>query len=214
MYEAVATSDLYCWALFAGAPGSLNDLNVLQRSPVLRRLLDGGWYRIGFTANNHDHTHSYLLVDGIYPSYDVFVSTISHPVDEAQRFFAKRQESVRKDVERLFGVLKGRFHILVNPARSMSWDFITKVITCCVILNNMIVRDEKVTEEEIQDLIESGKLASSFVGSIDPNGAGANEVDPIKKTILQLDAMKNKDKHAALVQDLVKEMWHRKGAGN
>ena len=59
------------------------------------------------------------------------------------------QESVRKDVERAFGVLQSRWGIVRNPA--LSWDErkFWEVMTACVIMHNMIVEDER--DESIFD---------------------------------------------------------------
>uniref|UniRef100_A0A0D3B8S3 Myb-like domain-containing protein n=1 Tax=Brassica oleracea var. oleracea TaxID=109376 RepID=A0A0D3B8S3_BRAOL len=57
--------------------------------------------------------------------------------------FAQRQEAVRKDVERAFGVLQTRFAIVKNPA--LFWDKVKteKIMRACIILHNMIVEDER-----------------------------------------------------------------------
>ncbi|CAN6319320.1 unnamed protein product [Urochloa humidicola] len=39
--EAVASEDLWIWHSFFGLPGSLNDINVLHRSPLFQRLKEG-----------------------------------------------------------------------------------------------------------------------------------------------------------------------------
>uniref|UniRef100_A0A0D3B8C5 DDE Tnp4 domain-containing protein n=1 Tax=Brassica oleracea var. oleracea TaxID=109376 RepID=A0A0D3B8C5_BRAOL len=57
--------------------------------------------------------------------------------------FAQRQEAVRKDVERAFGVLQARFGIIKNPARIWDKVKIGKIMRACIILHNMIVEDER-----------------------------------------------------------------------
>ena len=39
--EVVASQDLWIWHAFFGLPGSLNDINVLERSPVFATLTEG-----------------------------------------------------------------------------------------------------------------------------------------------------------------------------
>ncbi|KAI3704588.1 hypothetical protein L1987_74813 [Smallanthus sonchifolius] len=85
MLEAVASNDLWFWHAFCGPPGSNNDINVLQQSPL-------------FT-------------------------------DE-------------KDVERAFDVLKAKWGILKRPARSRKSEKIRNVVYACMLLHNMIIKDD------------------------------------------------------------------------
>jgi len=48
----------------------------------------------------------YYFADGIYPLWLTFVKTIHAQQRNKRKHFAKTQESVRKDVERVFGVLQ------------------------------------------------------------------------------------------------------------
>ena len=49
-----------------------------------------------------DVVMGYYLADGIYPEWQIMMKTIASPQTEKQNWFAKRQESRRKDVERGF----------------------------------------------------------------------------------------------------------------
>ena len=55
----------------------------------------------------------YFLVDGIYPKWPIFISTIldTTPGSKDKRF-AAYQEAVRKDIEQAFGVIVKKFDIL------------------------------------------------------------------------------------------------------
>lgn len=77
--EAVASYDLWIWHAFFGAPGSLNDLNILARSPLFEQLIAGDGPSTAFEVNGHKYDMGYYLVDGIYPTYATFVKTISQP---------------------------------------------------------------------------------------------------------------------------------------
>nr|XP_043612351.1 uncharacterized protein LOC122584196 [Erigeron canadensis] len=55
--------------------------------------------------------------------------------------FKRYQEAARKDVERAFGVLQGRWQIVEQQARAYSVIKIKRIMLCCVILHNIIVED-------------------------------------------------------------------------
>ena len=93
--------------------------------------------------NGHEYDKGYYLADGIYPTWSTFVKTIRSPNGEADCHFAKRQESVRKDVERAFGVLQGRFAVVRYPCLSWSLDEMCEIMNACVIMHNMIIEDER-----------------------------------------------------------------------
>ena len=52
------------------------------------------------------------------------------------------QESARKDVERAFGVLKSKWGITRRPMRAYSVGKIRGVVYACMLLHNMIIKDE------------------------------------------------------------------------
>jgi hypothetical protein len=110
--EAVATKDLRIWHAFFGMPGSYNDLNILDRSPVIDDLANGRTPQVEFFVNGNRYDMAYYLADKIYPEWATLVKTKSEPVNPKDSTFADAQESARKDVERCFGVLRSRFRII------------------------------------------------------------------------------------------------------
>jgi Plant transposon protein len=107
--EAVADYNTWFWHTAFGPPGSNNDINIWDRSPLLKAILSGYYeeeldynYSIGSTA----FSRLWFLVDGIYPELSRFVKRISVPMNKLQKRFSKWQEGKRKVVERAFGVLQ------------------------------------------------------------------------------------------------------------
>ena len=156
--EAVADHSGYIWYSNFGNPGSMNDLNVLDRSSIVDGLISGeldiSTDPYDIDSNGHDHDWMYFLVDGIYPEWAIFVDTFSNKDDPKRGKFAARQERVRKDIECAFGVLVSRFHILDWPIwKNWYLDDIKDLLDCCIILHNMIVeaRNGKLSEEEARE---------------------------------------------------------------
>lgn len=141
MMEAVASHDLWIWHAFFGPPGSNNDINVLMQSPLFLTERNGTAPKCPFVVNGRAYKRGYYLTDGIYPSWSTFVKAYKYPTDPREKKFKKLQESARKDVERAFGVLKGKWGILSRPLRQMTVARIRNLVYTCVILHNMIIHD-------------------------------------------------------------------------
>lgn len=140
--EAVASHNLWIWHAFFGIPGSHNDINVLQRSSVFKKLCNGELPPCNYTVNCRYYNMGYYLADGIYPQWAMFVKTISKPRGKKQSHFATMQETARKDVERAFGVLQAHWGIMRSAAMMWESETLWQLMTCCVILRNMIIEDE------------------------------------------------------------------------
>ncbi|XP_073360041.1 uncharacterized protein [Aegilops tauschii subsp. strangulata] len=65
--EAVASHDLWIWHAFFGMSGSHNDINMLQRSSMSRRLCNGESPSCNYNVNGQDYNMRYYPVNGIYP---------------------------------------------------------------------------------------------------------------------------------------------------
>ncbi|KAD3069252.1 hypothetical protein E3N88_37132 [Mikania micrantha] len=157
MLEAVASQDLWIWHAFFGASGSNNDINVLDQSPIYNDLIEGKAPGQQFICNDTTYKYGYYLVDGIYPQWATFVKSFTsrQTADEKRLYFQNRQEGARKDIERAFGVLKHKWHMIQHPGRSR----IRNALYACVILHNMIIEDNgraicEFYEEDEPNLLE------------------------------------------------------------
>ena len=140
--EAISDHRRYIWYSNFGDPGSLNDLNVLDKSSIVGSLLSGNLALKSpenYMINGTERDWLYFLVDGIYPEWSIFVNTYSKPTQAKRKKFARKQESARKDIACAFGILVSRWHILQRPFRNWYLEDIVAILHCCVILHNMIV---------------------------------------------------------------------------
>lgn len=136
--KAVASYDLWIWHAFFNLPGSLNN-----RLSFFQELYEDRAPKCEYVVNDHEYKIGYFLSDEIYPKWATFIKTIPLPQVAKQKLFIERQESVRKDVERAFDVLQGRFAIVCDPAYLMNEKEIGVIMRTCVILHNMIVENER-----------------------------------------------------------------------
>jgi hypothetical protein len=145
--EAVASKGLWIWHVFFGTAESNNDINVLNRSPLFIQKLRGEAPQVQYVVNGKPYSTGYYLADGIYPDWAALMKSIPSPLNDKDRYFAKRQEKERKVVECSFGVLQSRFNIIHRPARLWKRKDVVNITMVRVILHNMIVEDEK---EDVQ----------------------------------------------------------------
>ena len=139
--EAIAGHDMYFWHVFLGCPGSLNDLNVMGVSSLASTYMESAARTMKYTVGDTEFEGAFFLADGIYPSYAYLMKTISNPTNPKEKLFAKKQEGCRKDVERAFGRLLSKWHILNVAARTWFLGNVKKIWRACFILHNMTIRD-------------------------------------------------------------------------
>jgi hypothetical protein len=140
--EALADHNLWFWHHSFGWPGSLNDINIWNRSYLLKAFLDGSFANdVDFEFQIGDGVFHclWVMVDGIYPELSRLVKTIQEPVGHKASRYARWQESVRKDVNRAFGVLQRTFHVLVKKMELWYVGDIASIVNSCICIQNMMV---------------------------------------------------------------------------
>ena len=142
---------------------------------------------------------AYYLADGIYPSWATFVKTIGKPQGNKRKYFAKAQESVRKDVERAFGVLQARFTIIRGQARVWDVETLAYIMKACVIMHNMIVEDEGVVDPE-----------ERFDDEEDNVRASRQRTPDLLEFIKTRKKIRDNEMHHQLQEDLVEHLWQHK----
>ncbi|XP_048618736.1 putative nuclease HARBI1 isoform X1 [Brassica napus] len=207
--EAVASYDLWIWHAFFGPPGTLNDINVLDRSPVFDDIIKGQAPNVTFSVNGREYHMAYYLTDGIYPKWATFIQSIPLPQGPKAVLFAQRQEAVRKDVERAFGVLQARFAIVKNPA--LFWDKVKigKIMRACIILHNMIVGDERdgYTQYDTSEFQQGEDTGTSHVDLTYSTDIPTN----VANMMSVRTRIRDSQMHQQLKDDLVEHVWLKFG---
>ncbi|XP_047965891.1 uncharacterized protein LOC125210378 [Salvia hispanica] len=145
------------------------------------------------------------MVSSIYTKLCPRLSSISCPTGARREFFAAKQESARKDVERGFSVLQARWGIVKGPARSRYRHHIANVMYVCIILHNMIIHNEGRAASEWSDDEagpSTGHAASPVVRGLSYG---------VTERLQAQESMRNQQAHLDLMNDMIEEVWTRNG---
>jgi Plant transposon protein len=203
---------------FFGIPGSRNDLNIMNASPLFQSIRAGSFppARPSTTVDDLDLTWYYFLVDSIYPRYRIFLTTYTRPSNNKEKMLARVQEGARKAVDRLFAVLFSRWYILHRPARGWHVDDVVDILTACCILHNMIIEDR-------EDFDEESTVGTRNILSFDDTASPSDIVllSPAKTRQAQAqhwrgtaDLVENTEHHFKLKRAVANHLWNKHGAGD
>lgn len=154
--QAVCDSDLRFLDVFSAYPGSVHDSRVFKNSPLFQEL-----------QSQNFPTQYHLLGDSAYGLSNVLIVPFrdnGHLLPEEKRFNSAHS-STRVDIERSFGLLKGKFRKLKFLDMRKVEDIPSVIITCCG-LHNLILSRESFTTDDIDiDGDDSGNVTSETAGN-------------------------------------------------
>lgn len=143
--EVWSDKDRYIWHWVCRVAGANKDKAVMRTSPLFLDVMNGVYkletglsYKASPEAE--ERMQNYVLVDGIYPDWPLFVKPIHEPRCTAERRFSNRQEVERKDVDCAFGILQGRFRIMRRVGFLYYIEDIIAMTEAVVILHNLMTR--------------------------------------------------------------------------
>jgi Plant transposon protein len=85
---------------------------------------------------------AWLLVDGGYLNWSVTVPPTKIPITKPELLWSEWLESLRKDVECTFGILKGRWRILKTGIHVHGVEAADNIwLTCCALHNLLLESD-------------------------------------------------------------------------
>jgi hypothetical protein len=144
---------------------------------------------------NNEYTMGYYLADDIYLGWATFVKYVKDPKDKIEAEFVKAQEAARNEIKRAFGVLQARFPIVQGPARFWDKKSLANIMTCCVILHDMIIDDER------------GLSFPCFYDNFGTRVPTQWNSDRIEVFLETHRLIENATTHAQLVYDLKMQHW-------
>jgi hypothetical protein len=210
--ENVADRDGYMWFTFFGEPGSLNDINILDKSSIVSGLVNGKFdmkvpeFQVGKVRRDFLS----FLADGIYPSWSILTKTISSPLDQMESKYNKQHEFLRKDVERSFGKFVKIYQSCDRPFRFWFHEDIVNMLNCCIIFHNMTVEARRdgfkynnvmlIPPEPADDVPEEEILRHSLT-FLDGNVVDGNEGSPVFTSIAH--------KNAVVYDNMLNDGFHR-----
>ncbi|PRQ37575.1 putative harbinger transposase-derived protein [Rosa chinensis] len=200
--EAVADYDLWIWHAYFGLPGSNNDIIVLEASYLFAELAAGKSPPCHYFIKDKAYDVGYYLADGIYPKWSTLVQTIHDPQGRKKQFFATKQESCRKDVERAFGVLQSRWAIVKGAARFWDKRVLHDIMTTCIIMHNMIIEDERDLTAPIREFNQAPAPTVEMV---------VDEDARFNQFLARNRQIKDKTAHFELRDALIDHLWDRHG---
>ena len=147
-YEVTVDHRKKIIAATSGHPGCRNDKTIVKFDGFVTAIHDEGLYSdVEFDLKKTDGSvikekGLYLIVDGGYHKWRCLQCPLKHTSIPKDALWSKWVESVRKDVECVFGILKGRFRCLKLPIYLHDQNVIDDMFFTCCILHNMLLTED------------------------------------------------------------------------
>jgi hypothetical protein len=132
-----------------GFHGSYNDKTIVKFDGAMIKIRDGLYAEYEYNIYEEDGEivtmkGAYTINDNGYLNWGVMMEPSKHPENKSDEYWSEMCESLRKDVECTFGVLKQCFAILKYGMRMQSLAQVDAVFkTCCAMYNQRMVASGK-----------------------------------------------------------------------
>ena len=133
----------------AGFPGSLHDTRILRNTWLNqlannRDILQTPLFHLSATAS----VKSFVVGDAAYPMHEWLIKPYQYApnIDQEEKIFNLALSLARMIIEGAFGVLKGRWRILLNKV-SLEPSFVANIVVACCVLHNVCQGHSEPAEE-------------------------------------------------------------------
>jgi hypothetical protein len=178
---------------------------MFYRDNLFSQLMNEASHLLFSSQSTHGHmTWGTTLWIVYIPEWSDFMKIVPHPIDRKKQYFAKVQESARKDIERAFGVLQTRWGVIHGPTYGWDRQHLSYIMSACIIMHNMIVEAKRgghmVTNTNFDNIDTQIKPVLARLNVIERE-AFVNAHHKIH----------NRDLHYQLQSDLIEYNWMRHG---
>ena len=152
--QAVCDGNLLFLSIDAGFPGSVHDARMLENSWVYNAAVDREILASPTIVINDFVISPYLLADPAYPIVSWIMKPYAHGTKHLeQKTFNYELSRARCCIERAFGLLKGRWRILLKRIELSPMKASKLFVACCIPHNILQQRGEPESDEVVDDLI-------------------------------------------------------------
>jgi hypothetical protein len=171
--------------------GAANDKLIVKACEETKAIIEGSMEHILFHL--YDSGRNLITVQGGYLIADGGFLRIGCMADPGHGSWAMNEvrwseflESIRKDVECFFGILKNRFRFCLGPIEVRDYEVVEAAFKCCTMIHNLILDYDKefhaecmlwedinwerlspdVSDEEIEEMLESAREQKEEENSI------------------------------------------------
>ena len=129
----------------SGHPGARNDKTIVRHDNFIMTLRTEEEFTqfkykvLGPEGYEEEVTGAYVIADGGYHKWKETQCGVKYSGDHNMNSYSERLESVRKDIECVFGRLKRRFRILKLPFMCRTAQGIEDTFKLCCALHNMLL---------------------------------------------------------------------------
>lgn len=173
--RAIADSSFWIWHPFFGTPGSCNDINVLDPSPLVNKMETGNFPSPGYIIKNAK------MCEVTYHTGWRINSTPSIPFLSTLNFLGGRLGRKIKDPDRAFSVLQSKWHVLVQPCCSWSIKKMTVIMKARIVLHNMMFEDSVKNNKELYGFFGLG------ISAVSKNDVATSTGQPMRTSFIRIE---------------------------
>ena len=135
-------------------PGSTHDSHIFRTSNIGRQL------------ERTNFENGVLIGDSGYACLPYLMTPYPEPQTPPQRRFNRALRITRSIIERTFGILKRRFHVLHSEVRLTPERVCAITIACCILHNIAVDMNEPVPDFEEEDAFENVDFVGVETGQL------------------------------------------------